>query len=177
MRNYLTLLTLIILLASQLTFAQVVPPTPLQQDKASLKIQKTHPSSKEVKKREVSKEKKMKAFKSSTATPATTTPEAYKACVGKQVSALTIEMRAKKKEALNEFKTAYKNATTTEAKKEIKKVYTRKIREINRWFNQEVRRIKAECRSSISPAATTTSATSTTTTTPTTTEETTSQTE
>ncbi|MEM5782598.1 MAG: hypothetical protein QXD43_05410, partial [Candidatus Aenigmatarchaeota archaeon] len=45
-----------------------------------------------------------------------------------------------------EFKTLYHNATTTNAKKEAKKAYTQKIKEINKWYNDELIKAKSECK-------------------------------
>ncbi len=95
---------------------------------------------------------------------ATTTPSGiYKACVGKKAQELTKEMQNKKKQALSNFKEAYNNATTTEAKKEIKKTYTHEIKEINKWFNQELRRVKTECKQLRVPTSTPTPTTTTST--------------
>lgn len=88
------------------------------------------------------------------------TSGSYKKCIGEKIRELTDEMRSKKKEAFNEFKVAYKNATSTEAKKEVRKNYNQKLKEINKWFNQEIRQTKKECRNlkssnSSSPATST----------------------
>ncbi|MEM0476239.1 MAG: hypothetical protein QW367_01185 [Candidatus Aenigmatarchaeota archaeon] len=95
---------------------------------------------------------------------ATTTPSGiYKACVGRKVQELTKEMQNKKKQALSKFKEAYKNATTTEAKREVRKTYNQEIKEINKWFNQEVRRVKTECKQLRVPTSTPTTTPTTTT--------------
>ncbi|MEM2768815.1 MAG: hypothetical protein QXL50_02750 [Candidatus Pacearchaeota archaeon] len=103
------------------------------------------------------------------ATSTTSTPaflqknKAYNTCVGEKVRALTREMQNRKKQALSKFKEGYKNATTTEAKREVKKTYNQEIKEINKWFNQELRRIKTECKQLRVPTSTPTTTQTTTT--------------
>ncbi|BCX15736.1 MAG: hypothetical protein KatS3mg097_628 [Candidatus Parcubacteria bacterium] len=70
----------------------------------------------------------------------------YNACVGRQVKELRKEMRAKRREASNEFNTEFKAATTVEAKREARIKHNQAMREIRRLFNQELRRIQQECR-------------------------------
>lgn len=72
-------------------------------------------------------------------------------------------MSAKKKQALAEFKIDYKNATTTEAKKEVRRNYNKKIQAINKWFNQEVKKVREECHGVQPYAPTSTPTTSTST--------------
>lgn len=133
MKKYLTFLVLGIILSLQLTFARVATPTSSYRHKAVVKLHKASTSS------------------PATTTTSTSTIQTYRACVGKEVSALTKQMQNKKKDALKEFKVAYRNATSTSAKMEIRKTYNQKIKEINRWFNQEVRKIKEKCRNLLVP--------------------------
>ena len=141
MKKYFLLIALIALFVSQLTFAQTSTPTTTPRHKPTTTPRKFH--------------------KPSTTTPTTTPSGIYKACVGKKVRELAKEMQTKKKETLNEFMTAYKNATSTEVKREIRKNYNQKIRDLNEWFNQEVRRAKNDCRGLMIPTLTPTTSTST----------------
>lgn len=138
---------LTVFLGSQLIFAQTstVTTTPQKKLPSQQRLYKHNPP-------KAGLEKK-------TPRHTTTTPsEIYKACLGKEVRRLTAEMRAKKKEALNEFKIAYRNSTTTEAKSKAKENYSQTIKDINKWFNAEVRKAKEMCRglrkSTSTPAST-----------------------
>jgi ABC-type bacteriocin/lantibiotic exporter with double-glycine peptidase domain len=43
------------------------------------------------------------------------------------------------------YKNALKNATSTEAKKEARKVYNTALKDIQKWFNQVTKEAKAKC--------------------------------
>jgi hypothetical protein len=70
---------------------------------------------------------------------------------------LTKEMQSRKKNALDEYKNAVKNATSTEAKKEARKAYNTALIDIKKWFNQETKEAKEKCKSTSTPTSTATS--------------------
>ncbi|BCX15735.1 MAG: hypothetical protein KatS3mg097_627 [Candidatus Parcubacteria bacterium] len=84
----------------------------------------------------------------------------YNACVNSKIKQLTKEMTKKKQDAWTEFKTANKKATTSQARREIEKNYNQKIVDIKRWYNQELKNVKTECKSLQSSTSTLTTTTS-----------------
>lgn len=86
--------------------------------------------------------------------------EKYKICVSQKIKNLTTIMQTKKKEAFDDYRQLAKNTTST---KILKESYAAKIKEINRWFNEEVKKVKEECQVNIlAPFSTSTNSTSTT---------------
>ncbi|GIW65723.1 MAG: hypothetical protein KatS3mg094_242 [Candidatus Parcubacteria bacterium] len=86
----------------------------------------------------------------------------YQGCVGQKVRELTKEMQSKKKEALNNYRNEIKNATSTTASREVRKNYIPVIRDINKWYNSELRKIKQECKiATTTPTSTPTTSNST----------------
>jgi hypothetical protein len=55
------------------------------------------------------------------------------------------------------YKNAVKNATSTEAKKEARKVYDTTLRDIKKWFNQVTKEAKEKCGSTATSTPTSTS--------------------
>jgi len=66
-------------------------------------------------------------------------------CYRQKVKTLTTEMQTKKKQALTEYKNALKSATSTAAKTEANKAYSKKIKEINNWYYQQLKQAKIDC--------------------------------
>jgi Skp family chaperone for outer membrane proteins len=81
---------------------------------------------------------------------------AYKKCLNLEMNNLTKEMQERKKNALAEYKNALKNATSTEARKELRKGYTSALGDIQKWFNQATKEAKEKCRSTATSTPTTT---------------------
>jgi hypothetical protein len=77
---------------------------------------------------------------------------AYVKCLNVEMKNLTKEMHSRKKNALNEYKSAVKSATSTEAKKEARRAYNAAVKDINKWFTQATKEAKSKCR----PTATST---------------------
>ncbi len=80
----------------------------------------------------------------------------YKECLNLEMQKLTKEMQLKKRTALNEFKAAVKNATSTQAKREARKNYVNVLREINKWFVNAVKEAKEKCKTNTSTTSTST---------------------
>lgn len=163
MKKYFLLIALTAFIVTQLTFALVI------KTKSVPPYEPTSVSAELSRKRQITRalegNARDNAEKRST-TSTTALPvkgKTYDACVGKQIKELTKEMMNKKKQALSKFKESFKNATTTEARKEVRKTYNQEIKEINKWFNQEVRRVKTECKQLRVPTSTPTTTPTTTT--------------
>ena len=120
-------LLLVSFLVSQLTFAQTTTATSATPTKVIKKPAVKKPVVKKVVKKQIKQ-------------------NAYSACVGKEVSALTKEMKQKKLNAWREYQKA--------------------LKEINEWYKNAVKEAKEKCKATTTPATTTTSteATSTATT-------------
>jgi len=80
---------------------------------------------------------------------ATTTPQpktiSPASCYKEKVNSLNREMQLRKKQALSEYRSALKSATSTTAKIEARKTYNSKIKEINNWYNQQLNQAKIDC--------------------------------
>ena len=79
-----------------------------------------------------------------TPTPTSTHPS-YKTCVEEKVKELAKEKNEKRRALFREYREKIKNATTTEAKEELRKELNFKLRELNKWYAKEVNRINREC--------------------------------
>jgi glucose-6-phosphate isomerase len=126
-------LLLVSFLVTQLTFAQTTTTT----SATTTKVIKKHAVKPVVKKPIEKKHVVKKETKQNT----------YSACVGKEISALTKEMKQKKINALKEYQKA--------------------LKEINAWYKNAVKEAKEKCKATTTPAtsteATSTATTSTTT--------------
>jgi plastocyanin len=66
-------------------------------------------------------------------------------CYKERVNSLNREMQSRKKQALSEYRSALKSATSATAKREARKTYNNKIKEINNWYNQQLNQSKIDC--------------------------------
>jgi hypothetical protein len=71
--------------------------------------------------------------------------ESPASCHKEKLNSLNREMQSRKKQALSEYQTALKSATSTTAKREARKTYNNKIKEINNWYNQQLNQAKIDC--------------------------------
>jgi len=97
------------------------------------------------------KPKPIKPHKPFVGAKSTTTISTSTACYKEKVINLTREMQLRKKQALREYRSALKSATSTAAKREARKTYKNKIKEINDWYYQELKQAKIDC--GLSPKA------------------------
>ncbi|MGC8776239.1 MAG: hypothetical protein ACP5QN_02935 [Minisyncoccia bacterium] len=79
----------------------------------------------------------------------------YQKCLKDEVKSLTKEMQTKKKDALSIYKTNLKNSTSTTAKKEARKSYNLEIKNINQWFENEIKQSKTRCKTTTSTSTST----------------------
>lgn len=155
MKKYFFLITLITFLVTQSTFAVVIKRKSIPDQTLNQIISTSTPDNFEFKKDDSGLTPRNQTSVAFKIISTSTLSGVYKACIDNEVKKLTDEMKIKRKEALNEFRTAYKRATSTETRKELKKNYTEKIKEINKWFNQKARKIKEECKQLTNPTTTT----------------------
>jgi hypothetical protein len=80
----------------------------------------------------------------------------YAKCLNVEMKNLIKELHERKKSTREEYINAVKNATSTEAKREARKVYKTALRDIQKWFNQATKEAKAKCKSTATTTPTTT---------------------
>lgn len=81
-----------------------------------------------------------------TSTPTTTISfPSFKACVGSRVRDLAKEKNQKRSNLMKNYREQIRLATSTQARKEIRKTLLSELKNINIWYANEVRKINKEC--------------------------------